>query len=331
MSNIIEDFQKNGKRVLVVSEVRTEEQLKAKEGHFFTDADFPICLRENCDVYGVDADGNIKPVLKLRKRVIPKHICTTAFENLEQAAKRKTDNRGSAAGMLDMNKLPTHAKDVSSTAGKFYINGYTNADGKFVKANIGNAAMSNIIGYYDKPNRNIGKGAPPCRLTAFTGSEPEKWEKVVPLLEHADAQFKQLFPKQHKLQYKAAHETEFVIGKTAFSTVTINYNWRTALHKDSGDFQDGFGNLLVLERGKYTGGHTGFPRYGVCVDLRQGDFLAMDVHDWHANTPLVGQTPDYARLSVVCYLREDMHRCKGLRLADAIEATRKAKERRWGK
>ena len=40
---------------------------------------------------------------------------------------------------------------------------------------------------------------------------------------------------------------EFAIGNTAFSTVTINYSWRTALHKDAGDYMDGFGNLIVIE------------------------------------------------------------------------------------
>ena len=69
--------------------------------------------------------------------------------------------------------------------------------------------------------------------------------------------------------------------------MTINHNWRTALHKDAGDLKEGFGNLVVLEEGKYKGGETGFPQYGVCVDVRQGDFLAMDVHEWHCNTKLL--------------------------------------------
>ena len=34
---------------------------------------------------------------------------------------------------------------------------------------------------------------------------------------------------------------------------------------------------MKLEEGKYKGGYTGFPQYGVCVDVRHGDFLGMDV------------------------------------------------------
>ena len=59
----------------------------------------------------------------------------------------------------------------------------------------------------------------------------------------------------------------------------------------------------------YTGGYLGFPRWGICVDVRQGDFLAMDVHEYHSNTPIIGD----GRLSVVCYLRKKMINCVGSR------------------
>jgi hypothetical protein len=41
------------------------------------------------------------------------------------------------------------------------------------------------------------------------------------------------------------------------------------------------------------------------VDVRQGDFLAMDVHEWHCNTPIIGT----GRLSIVAYLRKNMIKC----------------------
>ena len=122
-----------------------------------------------------------------------------------------------------------------------------------------------------------------------------------------------MIPDRHKSQLKQARQTpKFTIKNTAFSTVTINYNWRTALHTDKGDLPQGFGNLVVLEEGKYHGGYTGFPQYGVCVDVRHGDFLGMDVHKFHCNTKITPITKDYSRLSLVCYLREKMIRCKDL-------------------
>jgi hypothetical protein len=124
------------------------------------------------------------------------------------------------------------------------------------------------------------------------------------------------------------------IANTAFSSVTLNRNFRTALHCDAGDYREGFGNLSVIERGEYTGGYTLFPRYGIGFDVRTGDFLAMDVHEWHCNTEMketsaqatrnkalpdiykddpttgtVGMNKPYTRISFVCYFREKLTHC----------------------
>ena len=112
---------------------------------------------------------------------------------------------------------------------------------------------------------------------------------------------------------KSQRDAQFAIDDTAFSTVTINYNWQTALHKDAGDLKEGFGNLVVIRDGKYKGGYTGFPQYGVAINVDNGDFLGMDVHQWHANTKLKGLSKDFTRLSLVCYLRENMIRCKNMK------------------
>jgi hypothetical protein len=115
----------------------------------------------------------------------------------------------------------------------------------------------------------------------------------------------------------------------------LNRNFRTALHKDDGDFKEGFGNLTVLEYGQYSGGATCFPRFGVGFNVRTGDFLAMDVHEWHCNnemtetndqkeynkrlpkiysnsltTGTLGQEKPFTRISFVCYLREKLVSCK---------------------
>jgi hypothetical protein len=90
----------------------------------------------------------------------------------------------------------------------------------------------------------------------------------------------------------------------------------------------------VIERGKYQGGYTLFPQYGVGFNVRTGDFLAMDVHEWHTNTEMyelpedaaynktlprihrddletgtLGAEKPYTRVSFVCYLREKLREC----------------------
>ena len=139
------------------------------------------------------------------------------------------------------------------------------------------------------------------------------------------------YEKQNNRAEKKPH---LKIPGTSFSTITINRNFRTALHRDAGDYKEGFGNLTVIERGKYHGGYTIFPQFGVAVDVRSNDFLAMDVHQWHSNTPIyetkedkafneklepafkddpevgtVGIYNKYTRLTFVCYLREKIANC----------------------
>jgi hypothetical protein len=204
-------------------------------------------------------------------------------------------------------------------------------------------SKSNIAGYYDRPDRNNYNnnynnnktknktkkfkaknvsldvhGVPMCRITKFTKDEPEKWKSVIPLVEEVDKLFKKLVPDRHSIQLSRAKKTpDFQIADTAYSTITVNYDWRTAIHRDSGDLEEGFGNLCVLEKSKidktekidkinsFKGCMLAFPRFGACIDVRQGDFLAMDVHEYHSNTELEGN----GRLSVVCYLRKKMLNC----------------------
>ena len=65
----------------------------------------------------------------------------------------------------------------------------------------------------------------------------------------------------------------------------------------------------MIERGKYHGGYTIFPQYCVAIDLRNTDFVAMDVHQWHCNTPLVGDGEKFRRYSLVMYYRDNMIKC----------------------
>jgi hypothetical protein len=300
--------------LLVVLEKVSDELLKEKEGTYFGEEHYDYIINSDTDVYTINALGEKQLLLKFRKAVIPLEECKTALSIFKTPAKKKRDNRGASAGVLDLAKLPKYVYMLGDVS-KFRCNGYFNENGDFIKNNISNLAPSNILGYFDKPDRNLGAGAPPCRLTGFTKHHFSKWVKSIPYIKCVDRLFKELIPDKYQKQYDRAQETDFVIEDTSFSTVTVNYNWRTALHKDAGDYTEGFGNLMVLEEGEYKGGYIGIPRYGVSVDVRTGDFLAFDVHQYHCNTEIQPITKDYTRLSVVCYLREKMLRCKGLKPA----------------
>ena len=303
---------KNKVKLIHVKKLLTDNYMKKKEGDYFDNKHYNKIVDYDCDCYYTDENNNKKILFKFRKNVFPKHLTECALENLTAAAKKTHDNRGAAAGRINLKKMPSYANLANQLVGrnKFRVKSYiSRITGKEVKNSLGNISQSNIIGYFDKRDRNLGSNAYPCRTTAFTSKEVEKWENVIPFICAIDKQFKKLIPKNHKIQLKQAQKTKYVIKDTAFSTVTINHNWRTALHKDAGDLKQGFGNLIVCEKGKYKGGCTGFPQFKVAIDVRNGDFLAMDVHEWHCNTKLIPIDKDYTRLSLVAYLREKMIKC----------------------
>ena len=200
------------------------------------------------------------------------------------------------------------------------------------KMKVNNQVASNPIGFYES-SKNFAEL--PCRLTHFTRTNYKKYNEGLEFIQKIDSLFKKLIPDSYQKQLERADKKPHLkIPNTAFSTITINRNFRTALHKDAGDFSGGFGNLTVIERGKYHGGYTVFPQFGVGVDVRSGDFLAMDVHQWHSNTKIieteedknfnykmekvfndnpevgtVGLDKNYTRLTFVCYLREKILNC----------------------
>jgi hypothetical protein len=203
--------------------------------------------------------------------------------------------------------------------------------GKLSKMRVNNNVFSSVLGYFEKtPFMGL-----PCRLTSYTQLYFEQYKGGTPYIEKIDDLFKKLVPDRYNVQYKRAKgNPAFQIADTSFSSVTINRNFRTGLHMDAGDLREGFGNLSVIERGKYKGGYTIFPRYKVGIDLRTGDFVAMDVHEWHCNTELKEETEDkkfnssipeiyrndketgtqgidklFSRVSFVCYLREKLADC----------------------
>jgi hypothetical protein len=81
------------------------------------------------------------------------------------------------------------------------------------------------------------------------------------------------------------------------------------LHTDQGDLAAGFGVMVCLRSGHYSGGLYVMPGFDVAVDLAAGDVLFSDVHEWHGNTALVGDPATYERITLVCYYRARMREC----------------------
>lgn len=312
-------------REVVVEPVMSNDEIKAREGTYFTDKDIKI-FDEDVDVYGKE-DGKKKLLARFRKHVLPNPLIKTGWEAYYQTA-AASRNRGAAAGPIkkDSNywkkRKPT---DINRWSARYM------QDGKLSKMRVNNNVFSSVLGYFERtPFMGL-----PCRLTSYTQKYFHQYKHGIPFIQAIDKTFKRLIPDRHAKQLAAASEKKaYKVADTAFSSITINRNFQTALHMDDGDFRDGYGNLSVIERGKYSGGATLFPRFGVGFNVRTGDFLAMDVHEWHCNTELFESATDkafnkalpkihhddintgtlggdkpFTRISFVCYLREKLRGC----------------------
>jgi hypothetical protein len=168
-----------------------------------------------------------------------------------------------------------------------------------------NQVYSGIAGWFDRYPR-----IPYGRATAYTQHSYEKFKMAFPFLQSLNRGFKQLLPKRWSAQRAAANKIDpaFLVPETLFTTITVNKTFRTACHRDAGDFSDGLSNLLVLSNnGNYSGGYLVFPEVRVAVNVRPGDLLLVNNHEIiHGNTPIVLNDDEAERISLVCYLREGM-------------------------
>ena len=265
-------------KILTVSKKITDEDMTEKYGNtFINPSSITKIIRENADVF--TDTGEL--LLRFRKNVLPITHVDAFYDNVISFAQTSTNNRGSTTG--------SKSKNV-----------YDNPK-----------VMSNIFGYFDRfpPNykvsfRKAGMKAPlEVRKCRFNADYPDKYKETLPLIKDIDHLYQKYTPEHYKKQMSKARQTNFKIPGTSFTTVTTNVNFRTTIHKDKGDDLEGFGNLVVIEKGKYKGAETCFPQYGIGVDVRTGDVLFMNVHEWHGNLPMKPVDDDAKRLSIVCYLR----------------------------
>ena len=309
VEEIGENNENHNEKIYKAKKIISDDDIKKLEGKFFDDENM-IIFSEDIDVYTEDG----KLLLKFRKNRLKDEECKILFNSKGAAASSK---RPSASEIKDGDNKYKWVES-QTTGKKLYV--LTNQ----------NKVHSGIIGYYDSTS-NFGHhhykdNEIKCRLTSFTAKYFDKFQECLPIFKKIDGIYKDLVPDFYNIQENAISKIspEFVIKDTIFTTVTVNKNFRTALHCDVGDLKDGFGNLVVISEGEYTGGYTMFPQYGVGVDCRNGDFLAMDVHQWHCNSEMKG---DGTRVSFVFYLREKMIKNCPLNKIQTLKPKKKSKSK----
>ena len=279
---VIRKEKKGDVDVYYVDKNMSDDAISNLKGTFVKKSQISLIINSDADVYTNDN----KLLLKFRKNKLPMNQIDKFYDNVIHYARNNyTSNRGSASGTRKNANMKTNAKVASNVIG--YMDTFSPQQKFLLK----------------KQNRTVKYNVRECR---FNMLYPEKYKELIPLVQSIDKYYKKLIPAQFGKQYRKAKQTHFKISNTSFTTITTNVNFRTTMHQDKGDDAEGFGNLTVIERGKYKGAETCLPQYGIGVNVRNGDVLFMDVHEWHGNLPMIPESKDATRLSIVCYLRHNV-------------------------
>lgn len=311
-------------KTIYLDELCNDKELDTLKGEYLDSQWVNTIIDEDCDIYNKKGEF----ILSFRKKAIKN--TKIGWENYKHFAAAGR-GRGASAGPIDPNSTYWKKRKLHNTKG--YSTSYLKPDGTPSKMRVNNQVYSTPIGYFDA-TKGLGVNLP-CRLTQFTASRIKNYEKGLPYIQELARNYKKLNKKAYQQQLDRANlQPNYKIPETPFSTFTINKNFRTALHKDRGDY-GGVAVLSVLEHGKYSGGLFIIPKYGLGVNLREGDILVADVHQYHCNGELFttkeqdiynsklekvynvnkevgtqGIEYDWTRISFVCYLREKIINCK---------------------
>jgi hypothetical protein len=269
---------------MIVSKVVSDEEIAKCAGmhcNIEKESEWQI-IQPSHTIYRIyKEDGTL--LCAIQRQAMDPVLCELAVECYREVGEQISTNRGYAAGIVRREQRVHYQR--------------------------GAPAQTGVIGYIDSANSKF-----PCRLTQYSRNHFTKYQKGLPFIKQMDTLMQELVPEQHAIQKEAAsqavdHEGQaLTIEGTAFSTVTVNKDFRTALHVDSGDYRQGFGTIAVVSEG-ISGGWLLFPQYRVAIVLASGDFAAMDVHEWHCNTPITKHTDKGYRLSFIAYFKERLMKC----------------------
>ena len=259
----------------------TDEQTEKLKGKYLNDKNYDLLITQDAD--GYDVNGNL--LFRFRKNAMPLETLMLGVNSFKDSIE-VTESRGYASGS-------SHKR--------------IRKDGSVSNITVGNKVESGSVGYMDSSAM-----VKYCRKTAFAKNYFDKFKQGIPFVQYVDKKYKELCPAHYAKQKAIADGTNknYIIDDTSFTTVTVNKNFRTAVHQDAGDYPDGFGNLIAYREGDWTGGYFCLPQYKVAIDLQNTDMLFVDVHQWHGNTDFINTNEDFLRISFVLYYREYMYKCK---------------------
>lgn len=264
-----------------------QKELDEKVGRIITDDDISVLLTGATFVRKPDG----KPLCVYLPGVMTGLLTDEVYRILHSLRVERTDNRGLASGTLRAVRGTQNRARAMPVA----------------SAIIGSVDPGGVYKY--------------CRQTAWTGKNMPQWQALQPLFQGISGHLQEHVPDRFENQMEEVRATkpEWIIPGTPFSTITVNNTYPTGVHTDKGDLDKGFSTIACLRRGVYTGGTLAFPEYRVGVNMKHGDLLLMDAHEWHGNTAITCECGftlkrncedcGAERISVVSYLRTKITKC----------------------
>ena len=159
------------------------------------------------------------------------------------------------------------SKDRAATAAaakKRYITGQPRS----------NKAFSSLMGFSDRSGR-----IPYGRLTARTEARWDEFAGNTPFYLEVNDIFKETMPVKFDVlneRFKQVKDMKYNLFGTAFTTITVNYNFQVAYHRDGNNAKNAVAAIAVMGSGDWSGGEFVFPELRLGFNVRQGDILIGD-------------------------------------------------------
>jgi hypothetical protein len=225
----------------------------------------------------------------LVKKALPMELVRASWAHLRDYHP-KTENRGTASGVKMVARVRKDGK-VSKT----------------LRAPKGSEVESGVAGFLDRYPR-----IPFCRACSFNTERPKSYEELLPLFQKVAEVHQKYDPKGYEVSqsYQRRTNPAFTIPGTAYTTVTINKNFRTYAHLDANNLKDSTCAMALIREGNFTGGLVVFPEWRIAVQMDTADVVIFrNMKDFHGNTKIVGLSKDFQRCTLVHYFREKMVNC----------------------
>jgi Oxygenase domain of the 2OGFeDO superfamily len=197
------------------------------------------------------------------------------------------DKRATAVGSLSLRRI-----NKNGTLGD-----YNAVPKRVLKILKKQCVRHGTLGYLDAtPDKSFHR-------TPLTKKHPKMLHRNKTLIELVDKLYKKYLRKPYATQRAAVKKARrFRLWHTAFSTIYLAKNFRTAYHTDSGNLLGVMTALMTM--GHFTGGELVLPRWRIAFALRPGDLLLFDPQQLHGNLPFEGK-----RLSAAYFCARRIAKC----------------------